>query len=213
VSPGQGVVAMTMKEAFLARAGADRPGSECPEPERIWSAARGESPGKEVRALLDHVSNCGACAEAWLLARELGGAPASAKRRYAPVWAVAAAAVVLLAVIVPVLRREAPGPTPVFRDEGRAAIRSLVSEDRALRRADCVLEWSPGPENSRYHLELAGEQHGLLPGPADLEEPVYRIPPEDLAPLASGERLLWRVKVIVPDGSETDSATFVNTVE
>lgn len=214
--------AREMQEAFLARAAEEPPGESCPDPERIWRAAQGEVSGEELRSLLDHGAACGACAQAWQLARELSGAPGSTetahpRRRpvFASTWAgvaVAAAALLVLAVALPLLRSGGNSGAPVYRDEGREVVRSLLPEERPLERGDCVLRWTPGPRGSRYRLDLAGERHGLLPSPPLLDEPAYAVPPGHLEPLEPGERLLWRVTVIGPEGGETASVTFLNTV-
>lgn len=208
-----------MREAFLARAAADPPGEGCPDPAQVWSAAQGELPRGATRSLLDHASGCGACAQAWQLARELSSAPtASPARRPFPAAArvgvaAAAAALLVLAVALPLLRGGGETGIPVYRDEGRETVRSLLPEERPLDRGSCVLRWTPGAEGSRYRLELAGERHGLLPSPPLLDEPSYAVPPADLEPLAPGERLLWRVTVIGPEGRETSSVTFLNRVD
>lgn len=208
--------ARELQEAFLARAAEDPPGEGCPDPARVWAAAQGELAASELRSLLDHAAECGACAQAWQLARELAVAPATKPRsRSAATWvgvAVAAAALLILAIALPLLRGEGETAAPVFRDEGREVVRSLLPEETPLDRESCVLRWTPGPEGSRYRLELAGETHGLLPAPPLLDEPSYPVPPADLEPLAPGERLLWRVTVIAPEGGETASMTFLNTV-
>lgn len=45
--------------------------ADCPRPDRIWAAARGEAGRAETRRLVDHTISCAACAEDWRLAREL----------------------------------------------------------------------------------------------------------------------------------------------
>jgi hypothetical protein len=211
-----------MQEAFLARAAADPPGEGCPDPERVWAAAQGELGAGEMRSLLDHAAGCGACAQAWQLARELSAAPAEGslastrpRARSAATWigvAAAAAALLLLAVALPLLRSGGEPAAPVYRAAGREPVRSLLPEEVPLEREGCVLRWTPGPAGSRYQLELAGESHGLLPAPPLLDEPSYAVPPAHLEPLAPGERLLWRVTVVGPEGYETASMTFLNSV-
>lgn len=45
-------------------------GSGCASPETIWQAATGRLDWEQTAALLDHSTTCGACAQAWMLARE-----------------------------------------------------------------------------------------------------------------------------------------------
>src|SRR6185436_4475958 len=81
----------------------------CPPPEKIWEAVRGELPPGEVRAIVEHMAVCPACAEDWRLAVALqrpetasNVIPAaerfSAGRRLRN-WSLAAAAVLALAVV------------------------------------------------------------------------------------------------------------------
>ena len=44
---------------------------DCPESERIWSAVQLQSPLDERLAIIDHLSECPRCAEAWRLGAEL----------------------------------------------------------------------------------------------------------------------------------------------
>jgi hypothetical protein len=56
---------------FRSRAEHSHPRSDCPSPERIWDAVRLQGPVEERLELIDHVSECPTCAEAWSLAAEL----------------------------------------------------------------------------------------------------------------------------------------------
>ena len=89
--------------------------TECPAPERLWAGARGELPPAEVEPLALHVGDCGACAEAWRLARDFG-TPAvyAAPARAVPVWMPAAAVIVLASglALFYVSRTGPPSDTP-----------------------------------------------------------------------------------------------------
>jgi hypothetical protein len=109
-----------MRQAF---AGDTAPGVDCPPSIRIWEAVNGQLDPADAAAVVDHVSSCGACAEAWRIARELeveeaGGGfviPFPARRRTSFVWGLlAAAATLILAIGAWPLLRGTPAPaTPV----------------------------------------------------------------------------------------------------
>lgn len=70
---------------------------DCPAPERLWAGARGELPPSEVESLVMHVAECGACAEAWRVAKDFGESAAYATPVHVFRWWMPAAAVVVLA--------------------------------------------------------------------------------------------------------------------
>lgn len=95
-------------------------GADCPSPDRIWEAMGGDLDPADVAIVVDHVSSCGACAEAWRLARELKAIETTpavipfAPRRRAPIaWRLlAVAATIVLAVAAwQLLRQPAPPQT------------------------------------------------------------------------------------------------------
>jgi len=104
-----------MRQAF---AGDTAPGADCPPADRIWEAVNGELEPVDAAAVVDHVAACGACAEAWRIARELeteGAAPRPipfpAKRHVPGVWPLlAAAATLILAIAAWPLLRGTPAP-------------------------------------------------------------------------------------------------------
>lgn len=73
-------------------------GDGCPAADKLWSGARGELPPAEVEAIALHMAECGACAEAWRVARDFGTPAALPAPKTAPLfpwWAAAAAAILL----------------------------------------------------------------------------------------------------------------------
>lgn len=72
--------------------------SKCPAGDLLWRGARGEVGVAEVETLALHMAECGACAEAWRVAKEFG-TPAKYARppRGMPWWIPVAAAIVLAA--------------------------------------------------------------------------------------------------------------------
>jgi len=150
--------ARRLREAFSALSERARPREDCPEPDHLWAAVRGELPARVRRELVNHISTCAACAEAWRLARELAPAPAVdavAERR--PSWlgplsgirwswsyatlAGAAAAVLISVAIAPHFM--GPGP------QGPPGLRApLVMPSPPGLRAPVILP-SPGTSDAR----------------------------------------------------------------
>jgi hypothetical protein len=95
-------------------------GTDCPPAVRIWEAANGQLDPGDAAVVVDHVASCGACAEAWRIARELEAEEAGAglipfpnKRRMSAVWPLlAAAATLVLAIGAWPLLRGTPAPAP-----------------------------------------------------------------------------------------------------
>ncbi len=217
-----------LRRGFAADRHAPRP-EECPPPEQIGRAARGELAPREVRDVVEHLAACGECAEAWRLARafeeeaagEEGGTepatpPASRwpARAFAP-WAAAAAAVLALVATGLWWSERPAGPTqaPVYRQGAEVTIHSQVPEDKPLPRDHAELAWSGAPEGSTYDLSLSTEDLRTLDQAEDLEEPRYTVPAKAFDGLASGAKVLWRVEAHLPDGRTVASPTFVTAIE
>ena len=110
-----------LRDAFAADAAASA--GDCPSADRIWDAVNGLLDPAAVADLADHMAACGACAEAWRIARGAAAesAPAavvsfpasSTLRRPSYAWPLlAAAATLVLAVAGWRLLRDAPPPLP-----------------------------------------------------------------------------------------------------
>lgn len=204
--------------ALAARGETASPREDCPDPDKIWAASRGEAGGALSRALLDHAATCDACAEAWRLAHEVGASlPASAAPAGArPLrlgWAAAAvAAVAVAAVLLPPLLRRDEGP-PVFRREAGLAIRSLVPEATPFARDAILLRWTPGPEGTLYDLSVASDRLEPLYEAKGLVEAAHAVPPSAVVEVPSGGRILWRVQARAPDGERGASPTFFARIE
>ena len=217
-----------LRQAFAADCGAPRP-AECPPPERIWRAARGELGTREVREVVEHVAACGECAEAWRLARALGEevaeegaepAPAAGGRTILLPWPWAAAAAVVLALFAAGLwwsgrpgEARRPAPAPVYRQGAEIAIRSEVPPGKALPRDHAELAWSGAPDGSTYDLSVSTEDLRTLDQAEDLEEARYTVPEKAFEGLSAGAKVLWRVEAHLPDGRTVASPTFVSAIE
>ncbi|HEX9670754.1 MAG TPA: zf-HC2 domain-containing protein [Thermoanaerobaculia bacterium] len=206
-----------LRRAFAAAGPpADAAAEDCPHPEQIWAAVRGELPDTERDALLDHVAVCAACAEDWRLAAEL----ARESREVAPVvplrrpWArqvrflvpAAAAAVLLVVVGVAVEERREERQLIAMRGEEQGAIRPLVGS--ALPRERFLLRWE-GPEGALYDVRVTTDD--LLREVAiarRLERRELLVPAAKLAGMPPGSKLFWHVTAVQPDGEAVSSDTF-----
>ena len=207
-----------LRRAFAAEGPpADAAGEDCPHPERLWAAVRGELPDAERDALLDHVAVCAACAEDWRLAAELarerraGEAPVVPLRRP---WTrqvrflVPAAAAACLLVVVGVVfeERREERQTFAMRGDEQGAIRPLVAG--ALPRERCLLRWE-GPEGALYDVRVTTDD--LLREVAvarRLERRELLVPAAKLAGLPPGSKLFWHVTAVRADGEQIGSETF-----
>ena len=206
-----------LRRAFAADGPpADAAGEDCPHPERLWAAVRGELPDAERDALLDHVAVCAACAEDWRLAAEL----ARESREAAPVvplhrpWTrqvrflvpAAAAACLLVVVGVEIEERREERQLIAMRGDEQGAIRPLVAG--ALPRERFLLRWE-GPEGALYDVRVTTDD--LLREVAvarRLQRRELLVPAAKLTGLSSGSKLFWQVTAVRPDGEEVSSETF-----
>lgn len=196
-----------LREAFagLGETAASRP--DCPPADRLWAAATGEAPVEERHEIIAHMADCASCASAFRLARGLSEEKKGASVVRGP-WARwtpaigALAAVLLLAVLIPTLRKPEP-----YRGGQDQEIRCLM-EDEALSRDRAELRWSPGPPGTRYEVRVLTADGVEVAVESDLTEPLYRIPPSALGGVPAGTVLYWQVKALYPDGKSSASETF-----
>lgn len=214
------------------------PSGEPVDADLVWRAVSGELSPEERRAVVERVAADPAWAAAWRLANELtrsasgvappmepqadssrarrGDGEARQKRRFRfawsqPLWGVAATAALAL-IVVGVVMREGP-EQPRLRGGDTAVVVSLVPEAVPLKRDDCALRWSGGPEGTRWSVRLSTEDLSWVHRVDSLETREYRVPAEVLAPLKPGTTLLWQVEARLPDGQVLRGATFVNQLE
>jgi len=205
-----------LREAWAARSGG---GHDCPADDLLWAAARGEAGAEAARRVALHLAGCAVCTGGWRLARDLGGmalggterTAGAASRRW---WALSAAAAALMVALVSIeiVDRIPPRSTSVRRGGGDGVIRSLLPPERPLSRGECVLRWS-GPAGARYDVRVAREDLTPVAEARSLQAPEYRVPPDPLAALPPGTRLIWQVKGTSGDGAPLPVATFVVTLE
>lgn len=217
----------TLREAFQARTGGPPPGTACPDPGRIYDAARGALPPGETREIVEHLAVCPDCAEAWRLAaafeEEAGAteepAPVTIRApwrpRLLPVAATLVAAALAAGLWWSVIT--VPDEPPVYRAAGEAEIVSLLPEGEPLSREEPVLRWEvaePGaPEGTTYDVLVSTAELELVAEASDLEEARYEIPAGAVADLPAGTELLWRIEATTPEGRRITSPTFVRTLQ
>ncbi len=216
-----------LREQFRAAAGEADRASDCPGAERIWDALHGGLPPEDRRTIIDHTARCSACAEAWRLAREIGGTVPAVQATIGhagvgPVhgigwrrWVPLAAAAALVVVVGLVLR---PGPIrddepPQYRMGDEAGIRSLLPEETPLPRSACRLRWSAGPVGTRYDIEVATADLDVIARARGIEQTEFTVPADRLADLPPASKLLWRVEATLPDGRIIATPTFIARLE
>ncbi len=188
-------------------------GPECPPPEEIWEAVHGRLPPERIAGLLDHTLECPACSMEWRLALEMSRERAKPSVIPSSVWGsrtfLALAAVVVLMVIgwqTKDLWRPAP---PEYRNGGGLRLESPV-DGLSLPREDFALRWEGGPEGCKYDLLVTTETLDVVAQASGLSESHYLVPFANLLEIPAGSRLLWKLQVVLPDGSRVDvGRTFV----
>lgn len=208
-----------LRRAFAEPGPAPDP-DDCPSPETIWEAVRGELPPDEIRAVVEHTATCPACAEDWRIAaafeEELRALRSETEEAAAPqpaiawrrMWIAAAAALVLTVLGLQTRSWLGENQPPAYRNEGSTAIRTLVPEGAALPRQAFDLKWSPVPGALSYDLLVSTETLQTVADARGLTAPQYRIPESALADLSSGTKLYWHVEAALPEGGRVASRTF-----
>ena len=204
----------TLRAAFAELSRVARPRDDCPPADALFEAATGSASHDRFESMVTHTLGCGACAESWRLARELtndlqqGTAAGRPWSRHLT-WISLAAALVLVAIGLPLLRRSAQNDLPVWRSQERLEVRSLLSEDQPLPRDRFILRWSEPAAGARYTITVGGERLEPIVSRPELARPEFQVPPEALAALPDGAKVLWRIQARLPDGRVVTSSTFI----
>lgn len=208
-----------LRQAFAAPVPAALHMEDCPEPDHVWSAVRGELPPDEIREILDHVALCASCAEDWRIAmafeeeaRQRETAPVVPIHRYRPWVAAAAAALVLTIGGIYLRQTQGPAPTPGYRGDG-PKIEAAIPSEEILQRDACVLTWKAVQGAESYNLLVTTGNLTTIAYPKELTSTSYQIPAEDLAGLPSGALLHWTVTAVYPDGGKQSSPLFTNRLQ
>lgn len=200
--------------------------SEVSLDDAIWRAVAGESSAEERARMVDLVARDPAAAESWRVAQELqrelerrepavptssvSGTVAVSRGAQRYSW-IAMAAAVLLAVGLGWWQL---GPKPfedgpdVYRQSTTIDLHSVISEDEAQPRDQVVLSWSDAGPDARYSVRVLGADLEPLIDVEELTSTSVELPPEPLASVADGERLLWQVEARTPDGQTVTSPTY-----
>jgi len=212
-----------LRQAFTIVAGARGADDHAPDTDRIWQAVRGELTAAEIEDLADQASRSPETAAAWRLAAELSREFDAVRddsvvrigRRRPVRWALglAAAAVVLIGLALPLYHSFSPKPPPAFRAIEELEIASELQPGTALDRDAFELRWTPTGEGSLYGIVITDSDLAILDRASFLEEPSYLVPSAALADLKDGEEVWWKVDAIRPDGTRASSPTFYTTVK
>ena len=211
-----------LRGAFISDAELQAEGANCPPAEMILESVRGELSAKDDEVVLFHVGECGACAAAWRLARELAeekipvGSPTRARGPTILAWGrwVAAAAVLIVAVglgvqfMGPEVEEEA-----IYRTQESAWLLLEGEDGEALPRESFLLRWSDGPDGSTYDIRVMTEELDLVAEARMLELSEFQVPPEAMETLPDGARIFWQVTAHLPDGRWLDSDSFLAIIE
>lgn len=212
----------TLRAAFQGLGDANRDECSSGDIDRIWRAMDGTLETNERRELIDRLATEPALAEAWRVAHELhavSGVDAdtrAAARRPVAGWRrgwLAAAAVVLAGVSAVFVFQRARPADQTFRAGDGYAVESLIDADAALPRNEFRLRWTPGPPDTRYQVRVTTEDLQVLTIAADLPVAEFVAPSDTLAPVASGNRVLWQVDARLPGGERISSSTFTTRVQ
>ncbi len=210
-----------LRDAFASFAEVAGAGAACPGADELWDAAAGRGERARVEAVVLHLGECGVCAAAWRVARDLQQAVAGARvltgprRWYRRTWVqvVAAAAALIfaagLAVQLGTARREA---TAEFRGREGDWIRPLVIDGQPLERERCVLRWTPGPKGTVYDVRVLTEDLEPVARGRGLERAEFVVPAASLVRLPSGSRIVWQVTAHPPGDGTVDSRSFTSPV-
>lgn len=194
-------------------------GRHCPEEAELFDAASGGLDAERRREIIAHTTRCGACAESWRVAAELQRArpdirtlPRRGVARFAPVWGLAAAAALTLALGLTWLLPSnaphlgAPLPGDVMRGDNAFGVRAITEDQTRMPRQSLTLNWAPA-ENAREYLVVVRDAEMNEVFADRVESPPLRIPPEKLGELESETMLYWYVEAIAESGERPRSET------
>ena len=197
--------------ARLSRAFADRSAGDqqaCPNPETVFEAATGSLGHDETLALVDHLTGCVECSQAWQLASALADENMTVDRN-SSTWArpFAIAAMVTIVAVGAVFVVVPPqDPTPVYRDAPPSTMIALA-EPGSLSRGTFLLRWSGDERATGYTLRVSDEMLTRLFVIRDLKVSEYLVPEASLESVASGSMVYWQVEMQLPNGQIKQSVT------
>ena len=214
-----------LREGLGSLAERAQPTESCFEPEKIWEAVQGEAKPDELRELVDHMSTCMVCAEAWEVAEEVSTSQAQTQSVSQPSppavstrrswWLSSAAAVILFMVGAQWLPWQEWQLGPGFRGGDEKTIRSLLVEGEPPLRQNCLLRWQ-GPEDAlTYDVRVtwvSTEERRVVFEAKNLAATELLIPEHRLRDLPADARLIWRVQAFNGD-QELAAGSFALSLE
>lgn len=214
-------IPQSWKEAITALPPAGLETDDCPDPERIWSAVRGELPRDEFGEVADHAATCPVCALAWQLGEkgsdEIGRPELPKAGKPWRAWYGLAAAAVLVMAAALVMQFRGTGfipetSQPRYRAPVEETVLSQIPEGTALDRDACTLVWS-GPETATFNIQLATSDYQVLHRETGLTATEFTIPASLIEGMPPGSIILWQIEAVLPDGTRQLSRTFKVTIE
>ena len=212
-----------LRRAFSSAAESETADDHATGTDRIWQAVRGELPPGEIEEMADQASRSPETAAAWRLAVELSHeidesrddvvVRIGARRPIRWALGLAAAAVVVIGIGLPIYRSSAPLPPPTLRAAEGFEITSELSADHPLPRDAFELRWTSAGEGALYDIVITDSDLGVLDRASFLEEPRYVVPAAALGELPPGAEVWWKIDATRSDGARVSSATFVQTLQ
>ncbi|MEM7356665.1 MAG: hypothetical protein AAF657_37965 [Acidobacteriota bacterium] len=203
---------MRLQRAFERVKPSDRSTADCPPPEQIWQAARGDQAPAEQEATLLHVAACPVCTEAWRLAQQLEEpVPEGAGLQvlgWRPVVLIAAAAVLALSLGDRLfLGGHVDKPESIYRSVDETDLELVSLPVLPPGRFD--LRWR-GPADATYSLRVSTAElpKTYLVEVTDLASPEYRVPEEVLEGVPDGAELIVRIEALDASGRLVQQGRF-----
>jgi len=175
----------------------------------VWDLVSGELSAVRVAELADAAVANPRLAEAWRIAVEIRKERARQSRRVPARGILALAAVILLALLAPLMWRQLH-PGPVLRGGAGEAIVPAFRNGIVMPRDHFLLRWSDRSGTAlSYDLVVMRPDLKELLVAEKLKEPEFRVDEKVFEGIAEGEEILWQVKSHQRDGGTLLSSTFV----
>jgi len=194
----------TTYEWKLARSDPRR--ADCVTPEELAAVIEGTAPEPERLRTLRHIGSCRPCREELDLLRathETAEMAAQPRTRGVPMFAAAAAAVLLVVAGSVALREAVFQPADVVRDAPPAGAMQLIGPgDGAVASLPLTLVWAPLPDARRYEVEVLTAGGSAVFTTSTQDSTV--VVPATIA-LTRGGEYRWWVSAALRDGSQVRS--------
>lgn len=197
----------------------------CPTKEELWESAAGGLDPLENDTIILHLAQCGECSMIWRLAREMvlpdrvssspviplshGGRWQTWRKVLMP--AIAATVIFGVGLSVAWFAWKGTSPEPVFRQQPDVNTILASPSTQQLPRTGCTLEWSAGPDGTRYELIATDARLEILRSVKGLTRPKYDLPSQAIP--TSTTEVFWRVTAHLPDGRTVVSETFTTRID